>query len=366
MNNYVFDHGDFDPEYESSIMWNTIEGDFFEQAAETPGPEGVFVGRIEPKIKNTVPTQEAYPDTIPYCRQDSRAVPRIFLRSSLFTATESENKIRYAETQLAVWGNDPDKANKKLMFYSGQRLDQYDLATWQSIMYLAGGREIGQPFRVSASDILRVLNKSDGGNNIRRLHNQLLRLNDTAVTIIDGSKEISYAAYMSDIAGLDKITGKSYEEYQLSKQTVFCGSLIESLDHDSKTKKYWVTISKSMKSLCENFTYLDASVLKTLSHRPLALWLYGYFSSHKDSSNFAYTLEKLSWLSGYSEQWLNANNETDQVKLKSFKRTLKANLDELEKATANGEKFCYDHARFNKNALVCITKSKPVSKKKAS
>lgn len=363
-NDYLFEHNDFNFEYEPSVALNAIEGDFFEQAAEASGPEGVFVGRTEPTVKNTVPAQEAHPGTIPYCQQDSRAVPRIFLRSSLFSATESQDKIRCYQTQLAVWGNDPNKTDQKMMFYSGQRLDQYDLATWQSIMYLAGGREIGEPFQVSASEILRTLKKSDGGNNIQRLDKQLLRLNHNTVTIIDRSIEISFDAYMSDTAGLDSITGGNYEEYKLSKQIVFCGSLIENLAQDSKTKKYWITISAPMKSLCESFTYLDASVLQTLSRRPLALWLYGYFASHMNTSNFAYRAEKLSWLSGYSTQPLNAQNETDQVTLSLFKRTLKANLEALEKATAHGEKFSYDHKRFNENGLVCITKSKPLSKKR--
>ena len=325
------------------------------ELSESEKPEAVFVERIESVVDAKDEENTTDPIFFPYCHKNSRAVPSILLRSSLFTATENKDKPEYKETKLAVSGNDLKKGvEKKVMLYTGKRLDQYDFAVWRSIMHLACNKEIGQPFCVSESQILNLLGKSGGGNNFSRLKEQLKRLSESFLTIINPQIK----ADLGDYNFICSDSGTTFEEYKLRVQTLFAEPLITKFENDETSTKYLITISASMQSLFEKkCTYLNAVVLQALSRRPLALWLYQYFASQDDPSKYVYGMEKLCWLCGHRPKLLDNRIEEDRIILNTFKRQLKKNLIELEIVTAaNGQRFCYDQGDFEDRSLVRITK----------
>lgn len=316
--------------------------------------EAVFVGRDDSNRENKIinSTQEySAKEVFPAYPADERRVPNLLVRSSLFSATETNHK-RYCDNErLVMWGDKPDQSVSRWeMFYSGEQLDQHDLAVFESILYLAGSRRVGRPFRVNAKKILDGMGlKSNGGGNIRRLKQRLIRLASCELTIID--REIEAEMFLHRLYADDYPTAAEFILYQ---QTVFRGSLIEL---DDPLKPYSITLSLGIKKLCEHYTKLNCAVLKELSSAPLASWLYHYFASHKQSKTpmvFQYGLDTLSWLSGTS---LFPLDEYDnESAFKRFKRTLLKSLIALRTETGKvGRPFTYVQSAWD-NGNVAIIK----------
>ncbi len=311
-----------------------------DQQHEAAKPEATLVGKEESGCEEKV-QQRVYKRQIFWAFPSAeRRMPNLFVRSSLFSATklDDEDKRTFNNERLVVWGDDADQNdNDREMFYTGTQLDQYDLAVFESLLYLAGGRRVGGSFRVSASMILKVMGfKSDGGLGIKRVKKSLDRLVDAHLTIIDKSIEVPQSLYIPLPEGFS-----SEREFMLYKQTVFDDNLIY---RDYPGQDYLIRLPGQLKALCgEKFTTLDFNVLKNLVRKPLAAWLYRYFASHKapkDPCKYQYGISTLSWLSGVSKKPL--HDELDRLAYNKFKRSLLDSLKTLNDVTTNaGKPYTY-------------------------
>jgi hypothetical protein len=365
-------------------------------------PEAVFVGR-EDSANDEMDAESSVKVEINnfyFWDEIQRSVPMIFVRSSLFSATEVKEKPKYSNLRLAVWDSDKNGDPKDWeLIYTGVRLDQYDFAVWKSMMHLSRGKAVGEKIYATTSDILKTDNKTCGGDNITRVKGSLERLKDAHLIVKDHSVEISETDYKLEQLAFG-YTG-TYDEYAKDKKIIFSDKLLSNYEEVDKTslsihkikkrkkaeknntftniidnaevnkkkkaaKHHCFIISYGMKNLYKKFSLVDLDVLKKLAQRPLALWLYHFYSSHdnpKPSKNGTafpgYPVTTLIQLTGYSSQPLNLEKEDDQILHYDFKRTLKDNLNILEQVTKEYGKTKFIYARDNlESDYVLVTKRK--------
>lgn len=371
-------------------------------------PEAVFVGREDSANDDTVDESPVKVEVsnFHFWDQSLRSVPMIFVRSSLFSATEGKEKPEYANSRLAAWDSDENNVPKKWeVIYTGPRLDQYDFAVWKSIMHLARGKAIDKKIYATTSDILKTDQKTCGGDNITRVKDSLERLKNAYLIVKDHGKEIKYSEYIEkrDWYG----DTRTYDEYIADEKTIFNENLlyhyeevekatlsIQQLKKRKKVEKnnasndaidqseceienkeskviklHCFIISYELNELYKRFVLVDQEVLKKLAQRPLALWLYHFYSSHdnpkpsKNGKEFpGYPVTTLIQLTGYSSQPLNLEKEDDQILHYDFKRTLKDNLNILEQVTKEFGKTRFFYSRDNlESDYVLVTKKKVTS-----
>lgn len=399
----VMDHEPQISDYESTIYINS-------NTAKTHKivPEAVFVGREDSDkddLNNESPVKVEI-NNFHFWDHLLRSVPMIFVRSSLFSATEGKEKPECSNIRLAVWDNDKDNNPKGWeLIYDGIRLDQNDFAVWKSIMHLARGKAIGEKIYATTSDILKADQKTCGGDNITRVKDSLERLKNAHLIIKDHGKEISEFQYQIDKDYFGET--RTYDEYVKDKRIIFNENLLShyeevekatlSIQQLKKRKKaeknnasndaidqseceienkeskviklHCFIISYELNELYKRFALVDQEVLKKLAQRPLALWLYHFYSSHdnpkpsKNGKKFpGYPVTTLIQLTGYSSQPLNLEKEDDQILHYDFKRTLKDNLNILEKVTKEFGKTRFFYSRDNlESDYVLVTKKKVTS-----
>ena len=145
------------------------------------------------------------------------------------------------------------------------------------------------------------MGKTDTGKNREILHKRIARLKASAVEIKQG-------------------------------RYVYMGSLIEEAYKDEETQKWVIVLNKKLRVLYagDQFTYVDWTVRNSLSGKPLAQWLHGFYASH--AKPFPLKVETLLNLSGSGD----ANP-------RSAKQTLCKALDAVtEASTTHGVPFSYE------------------------
>jgi hypothetical protein len=249
---------------------------------------------------------------LPVWPEEVRGVPNVALRSALFSAAGKGPKAFFHKVPL-------HSQEGVLIRYTGAKLDQCDASVWETVLHMARLSNLGDEFRVSAYQLLKFLGKTDTGKNRTILDKRLSTLNATALEIDIGSR--------------------SYE-----------GSLIDEVYRDKKTKEYIIKLNSKLKILFEStqYTLVDWSMRNTLDGKPLAQWLYGYYSSHAEP--YPVKIETLHKLCG---------SETTEIW--KFTQNLKKALDELVLLFKNqGQIFNY----WLDNDLVFVQKTPSKSQKK--
>lgn len=258
----------------------------------------------EPQPKNVV--------QLPLWPQPSRGVPNGVLRSALFGAIKKGPRLYMKSTRIAA-------LEGVEILYSGPRLDQGDLDVWESVLHVARLQEMGQQCRFTAYSMLKLMGKTDTGENRKILHEHLMHLKANAVEVKQG-------------------------------RFTYIGSLIDEAYRDDKTKEYIVILNAKLRPLfaADQFTQIDWNVRHALNGKPLAQWLHGFYSSH--AKPYPMKIETLLLLSG-----------SENTEPRSSRQTLKKALDALAMACkTHGQPFSHEV----KGSLVHVVKQPSKSQRR--
>jgi hypothetical protein len=248
--------------------------------------------RLEKKLadmhQRALEKNESKEILLPKWPDSKRGTPNSFLRSALFSAVKSRDRADFKE---------------------GQQLNQEDLTLWEALVHLAKESPLGDECEFTAYEILNSLNLTTGAEGYKTLHSGITRLTACAVEI------------NKDGAGRG-----------------FMGSLIEfSENHNiESTTRYKLKLGRMLIKLYnDNTCWIDFGQRQLLKRKPLAQFLYGYYSSHQ--SSYPLKIETLHKLSG--------SNIKSMTK---YKQNLDKAHHELKKID-----FIDDHG-FDDNGLVWI------------
>jgi hypothetical protein len=224
--------------------------------------------------------EEAAVIHFPRWPEEKRGTPNSFLRSALFAAVQSKDRVYLEEAILFSQQGISIK-------FTGKQLNQEDLDVWEAISHLARQHPLGNECSFTAYGILKALNLPVGGHQHERLHSAIIRLTACAVEIRHEGR-------------------------------VYFGSLIESGVKDEVTSHYTISINKKLNRLFgdNGWTAIDWQQRLLLRRKPLAQALHAYFSSHERP--YPVKLATLQELTGSQNK-----QQSD------FKRKVKAALEAL-------------------------------------
>ncbi|WP_215777828.1 plasmid replication initiator TrfA [Paludibacterium sp. B53371] len=228
---------------------------------------------------------------LPLWPESVRDVPNGLLRSALFGVANSRHYLE--RERLAA----PDGIE---IFYTGQRLDQDDLETYENVLHVARLHKIGESCRVSSYALLKLSGLSDSGKNRGTLVERLTRLRANAVEIRQG-------------------------------QHIYIGGLLDQAYKDEKTRGWIIALNPKLGSLFapDQFTRIEWGIRHALKRKPLAQWLYGFYASH--ARPYPIKVETLRKLSG-----------SETKRLDHFRENLRKALDAISRTCGSfGEEFCY-------------------------
>jgi hypothetical protein len=216
-----------------------------------------------------------------WCK-DKRGSPNSFLRSALFAAIQSKDRVYLKNAELF------SQQGIKIE-YTGQQLNQEDMTTWMALVDLAKQDSLGTECTFTANSILKYMGLGVGGREHERLSATVDRMT----------------------ACLIKVRTERY---------TYGGSLIDHFVIDEDTKHYKITLNRHLIKLFNDndWTALDWEQRKQLRNKPLCMKLHEYYSSHKQP--VPVSIEFL----------LNITGSTNSQKT-SFKRQVKTALEELIK-----------------------------------
>lgn len=183
---------------------------------------------------------------LPLWRDQQRGTPNSFIRSALFAAIQSKDRVFMKGMTLTSQKGITVK-------FTGEQLNQEDLTLWETLVHLARAHPLGSMCSFTGHGILKSLNVNTGGAEHRRLHEAITRLNACSI-------EITHE-------------GKTY-----------FGSLIEGGIKDEITSHYTIELNQKLIRLFgeSQWTAIDWQQRLKLRRKPLAQALHAYYSSHRD------------------------------------------------------------------------------------
>lgn len=160
---------------------------------------------------------------LPLWPEPVRAVPNGFLRSALFGAIKKGPR-RYMQRELvaAVEGVE--------ISYTGQRLDQGDLDVWESVLHAVRLQELGSQCRLTSYALLKLMGKTDTGNNRATLQVRIERLVANALTVKQG--RYSYIGNLIAGAAKDEETQEWVIELNPKLRPLFAADQFTLIDWD--------------------------------------------------------------------------------------------------------------------------------------
>jgi len=215
-----------------------------------------------------------WPDT-------KRGTPNSFLRSALFSAIQSKDRVFLKNAVLASQEGFTVK-------FTGEQLNQEDLTLWETLVHLAKDQPLGNICEFTAYGILQSMGLGDGGIERDRLHIGIIRLGACMV-------EISH-----------------------NGSRTYFSSLIDSGAKDELTSHYTIQLNRQLIKLYGQNTWVDWEQRLQLRKKPLAQALHSYYSSHKKP--YPVKIETLHQLSGSKNK-----------QMANFKTKIASALDELVK-----------------------------------
>jgi hypothetical protein len=239
-----------------------------------------------------------------------RAVPNGFLRSALFGAI-AKGRRRY------INGEDLAAIDGVTIRYKGERLDQGDLDVWESVLHAVRFQELGNQCRLTSYSLLKLMGKTDTGNNRVTLQNRIERLVANALTVKQG-------------------------------RYTYIGSLISFAAKDEDTQEWVIELDPRMRPLfaVDQFTQIEWAVRHELNGSQLAQWLHGFYASHaKPYPMRTDTLLKLSGSDNASptsarqklRKALDAVTKASEVHGETFSYKINGDLVQVEKGTGNAQ-----------------------------
>lgn len=182
---------------------------------------------------------------LPVWHEPKRGTPNSFIRSALFAAIQSKDRVFVKEQVLASQQGITVK-------FTGEQLNQEDLTVWETLVHLARQQPLGHICSFTAHGILKELELDTGGKDHKRLHSSIMRLTACVVQI--------------------NHEGKTY-----------FGSLVEGGVKDEVTSYYTIRLNRDLIKLFgeTQWTAIEWQQRLTLRCKPLAQALHAYFSSHQ-------------------------------------------------------------------------------------
>jgi len=217
---------------------------------------------------------------LPLWSEKARGTPNAFLRSALFPAIQSKDRV-YLKEKVVV------SQKGTVVKFTGEQLNQEDMTVWETLVHLAREHPLGNVCNFTAHGILKAMNMPTGGKNHKELHSSIIRLTACAVQVTH--------------------EGKTY-----------FGPLIKSGVKDEITKHYTIELNRELIRLYgeTQWTAIDWQQRLDLRRKHLAQALHAYYSSHR--SPYPVKLSTLQQLTG-------SRNKQPA----SFKRQAKTALDTL-------------------------------------
>ena len=222
--------------------------------------------------------------TLPAWPDNKRGVPNTFLRSALFSAIKPvKDEDRENLTRVVCASQ-----NGFTIIYTGKQLNQDDLVLWETLVDMAKPTPLGICCEFTAYEILKSMGLGDGSREREHLKLGITRLIACAI------------------------------EIEFNGVKAYTSSLILESESDKVSDKIQVTLNRNLINLYRQHTWIDLEQRMKLKKKPLAQYLLGYYSSHKQP--YPVKVETLLELSG---------SKTKRVA--KFKESLKTALDELVK-----------------------------------
>ena len=182
---------------------------------------------------------------LPLWPEPKRGTPNSFIRSALFAAIQSKDRIFLKESTVASQKGITVK-------FTGEQLNQEDLSVWETLAHLAREHPLGHVCEFSAHSLLKSLGLHTGLSQHKQLHSTIVRLTACAV-------EITHE-------------GKTY-----------FGSLVKSGIKDEVTSHYRVELNRELIRLFgdNQWTALDWRQRQKLRGKHLAQALHAFYSTHR-------------------------------------------------------------------------------------
>ncbi len=217
---------------------------------------------------------------LPTWRKDRRGSPNSFLRSALFAAIQSKDRVYLNRAEVF-------SQQGISICYTGQQLNQEDLTVWLALIDLLKKSPLRTICRFTAHEILKSMGLPTGGTQYEQLEIAVRRMTACLVEIE-------------------------------TEQYVYGESLIKGFVIHKDTNEYMIRLSPHLIKLFSNndWTAINWKERKQLKNKPLCLKLHNYYSSHEKP--FPVSLEFLSDLTG------SVNKQKAD-----FKRKVKTALGEL-------------------------------------
>lgn len=249
---------------------------------------------------------------LPIWPEPARGVPNGFLRSALFGAIAKGRRRFLEREQLA-------SVDGIEVRYTGQRLDQGDLDVYETVLHALRFQAMGKQCRVTGYALLKLMGKVDTGGNRDTLHRRLTRLRANAVQIKQG-------------------------------RYVYIGGLVDEAFQDEETQEWVIVLNPRLRALFEpdQFTQVEWAVRQSLSGKPLAQWLHGFYTSH--AQPYPIKAETLLKLAG-----------SEDANPRSAQQTLRKALDDVAEACGkHGENFSHTY----RDGLVHVEKKSSESQQR--
>jgi hypothetical protein len=242
--------------------------------------EKAIVGTIERIMERARQREAAMPIQLPLWPEPKRGTPNSFIRSALFAAIQSKDRVFLKEATLASQRGISVK-------FTGEQLNQEDLSVWETLAHLARQHPLGCMCEFTAHGLLKSLGQHTGLSQHKQLHSTIIRLTACAV-------EITHE-------------GKTY-----------FGPLVKSGLKDELTSHYRIELNRELIRLFgdNQWTALDWQQRQQLRGKLLAQALHAFYSSHRQPFPI-----KLDTLRGY----VGSRN----IQRAGFKIKLRAALEEL-------------------------------------
>ena len=204
-----------------------------------------IVGTIERIMEKARQREAAMPIQLPLWPEPKRGTPNSFIRSALFAAIQSKDRVFLKEATLASQRGISVK-------FTGEQLNQEDLSVWETLAHLARQHPLGCMCEFTAHGLLKSLGQHTGQSQHKQLHSTIIRLTACAV-------EITHE-------------GKTY-----------FGPLVKSGLKDELTSHYRIELNRELIRLFgdNQWTALDWQQRQQLRGKLLAQALHAFYSSHR-------------------------------------------------------------------------------------
>ena len=219
---------------------------------------------------------------LPTWREDRRGSPNSFLRSALFAAIQSKDRVYLEKAELF-------SQQGITVTYTGKQLNQEDMTVWLALVDMMKKDPLGTECKFTAHEILKYIGLEIGGSGYERLNDAIVRM-IACMVVIDTDKK------------------------------TYGGNLIHGYVLDKYTGVYRLDLNRHLIKLFgdNDWTAIDWEQRKQLRHKPLCLKLHDYYSSHEKP--LPVSIEFL----------LNITGSVNKQKA-DFKRKVKTALEELVK-----------------------------------